>query len=66
MEKEIIQKQIELANKDVIEKEILIGYLETLKKDMTKEEKAQTDIKITALKRDINFNKGYVEYASNL
>lgn len=68
MKKEVIQKQIDLANADIIKNEVLIGYLETLKTDMkmTKQEKAQTDMKIEALNRDIKFNKGYVKYASKM
>lgn len=68
MKNEVIQKQIDLAEADIIKNEVLIGYLESLKGDwkMTKEEKAKTDMKIDALNRDIKFNKGYIEYATKL
>lgn len=68
MKKEVIKKQIESAEADIIKNEILIGYLNELKKSMgmTKDEKAKTDLKIEALNRDINFNKGYVKFASKL
>lgn len=68
IKKEVIAKQIDDAQRDICKNEILIGYLELLKKDMsmTKAEKAQTDIKIQALQRDIKFNKGYIAYASKL
>lgn len=66
MKKEVIQKQIDNAEADIIKNEVLIGYLEVLKKEMgmTKQEKANTDMKIEALRRDIKFNKGYIKYAS--
>lgn len=68
LKSEVIAKQIEDAQKDIIKNEILIGYLDVLKKDlhMTKQEVANTDLKIEALKRDIKFNKGYIAYASKL
>lgn len=66
MREEILKKQIKLAEEDNFKNEVLIGYLLSLKTDMTKEEKAQVDLKVEKLRRDIKFNEGYVKFASKL
>ena len=66
MDKEQLkQRVIEGVQCDIIKTEILISYLQELKKTMNKAEKGATDVKIMALERDIKFNLGYVKHASN-
>lgn len=66
MKNEVIQAQIKLSEEANIKGEILIGYLETFKKSLSKEDAAKTDLKIEALRNDIKFNHGYIEYAKTL
>ena len=63
---DIIAKQVKTAEDDIIVKETLIGYLNSLKEGLDKKEKAEFDMKIEGLKRDIKFNQGYIDYVSKL
>lgn len=61
-----LDKVIEKVRTDITMNKVLIEYLESTALNLSKEAKAQLEMKIQALKRDIMFNEGFIIYAENL
>ena len=66
MKTEQIENVIAAVEQSNVQHQIMISYLQELKKEMNKEEKGKIDLKILQIERDIKFNLGYVEHAKKL
>lgn len=67
MNKELMPKLIEKVELAILQDEVLVLHYEALKGNMSKKEDiAQMDLIIDSKKKEIEFNKNYVKFASTI